>query len=251
MPENMEWEAPVAIIMAAGRGSRMQSELPKVLVSAQGRPLIDYVLDSAIEGGIRSVIVVVGYEANRVREHVQARPQVSFVEQTEQLGTGHAIAVCEEALSDYEGPVMILAGDSPMIRSESLKELLTHFQREKPACLLGTAYKQNPTGLGRIVRDREGNFIGIVEEKDATDEQRAIQEVNLSTYVFSKQKLFEALQQIRPNNAQGEYYLTDCPRLLLNRDEKVLALPILHPSEALSVNNLDELAAVEQALQHE
>jgi bifunctional UDP-N-acetylglucosamine pyrophosphorylase/glucosamine-1-phosphate N-acetyltransferase/UDP-N-acetylglucosamine pyrophosphorylase len=148
-------------------------------------------------------------------------------------------------LANHEGPVLILAGDSPMVQVSSLRSLLAEFAARYRACLLGTGNKPNPVGLGRIVRDHNGEFSAIVEEKDATPKQRAITEVNLSTYVFRPDALLSSLKQLTANNVQGEYYLTDCPGVLKASGQRVDALCVLQPSEALSINTKEELAAVE------
>ncbi|MEC7497198.1 MAG: NTP transferase domain-containing protein [Planctomycetota bacterium] len=240
---------PIAVVLAAGKGTRMKSDLPKVLCEANGRPLIDWVLDALEAAGVQQFLVVVGYEADRVKKALQDRDGVKFVLQDQQLGTGHAVKVCEDHLEGHDGPVLIVAGDSPMIQPESIRSLLDGFETEALDCLLGTLLKDNPQGLGRIVRDKAGRFEGIVEEKDATDEQRAIQEVNMSTYLFRPEHLLWALGQLKNNNRQGEFYLTDCPAILLGAGRKIDALPVLKPCEALSVNTVDELAEVEIALQ--
>ncbi|MEC9115825.1 MAG: NTP transferase domain-containing protein [Planctomycetota bacterium] len=240
---------PIAVVLAAGKGTRMKSDLPKVLCEANGRPLIDWVLDALEAAGVQQFLVVVGYEADRVKKALQDRDGVKFVLQDQQLGTGHAVKVCEDHLEEHDGPVLIVAGDSPMIQPESIRSLLDGFETEALDCLLGTLLKDNPQGLGRIVRDKAGRFEGIVEEKDATDEQRAIQEVNMSTYLFRPEHLLWALGQLKNNNRQGEFYLTDCPAILLGAGRKIDALPVLKPCEALSVNTVDELAEVEIALQ--
>mgnify|MGYP005703539891 FL=1 len=227
----------------------MKSDLPKVLCEANGRPLIDWVLDALEAAGVQQFLVVVGYEADRVKKALQDRDGVKFVLQDQQLGTGHAVKVCEDHLEGHDGPVLIVAGDSPMIQPESIRSLLDGFETEALDCLLGTLLKDNPQGLGRIVRDKAGRFEEIVEEKDATDEQRAIQEVNMSTYLFRPEHLLWALGQLKNNNRQGEFYLTDCPAILLGAGRKIDALPVLKPCEALSVNTVDELAEVEIALQ--
>ncbi|MEC7109851.1 MAG: sugar phosphate nucleotidyltransferase, partial [Planctomycetota bacterium] len=213
------------------------------------RPLIDWVLDALEAAGVQQFLVVVGYEADRVKKALQDRDGVKFVLQDQQLGTGHAVKVCEDHLQGHDGPVLIVAGDSPMIQPESIRSLLDGFETEALDCLLGTLLKDNPQGLGRIVRDKAGRFEGIVEEKDATDEQRAINEVNMSTYLFRPEHLLWALGQLKNNNRQGEFYLTDCPAILLGAGRKIDALPVLKPCEALSVNTVDELAEVEIALQ--
>jgi len=241
-------QSTIAIVMAGGKGTRMKSDLPKVLIEVQGRPMIEYVLDSLDGAGIQRKIVVVGYRADDVRRALRHRAGVEFAHQAEQLGTGHAVMVCRDLLAGREGPVFVTAGDMPMLQSRSVKTLLADYHRRPAACLLGTVYAEKPTGLGRIVRDARGEFARIVEEKDATDDERRIREVNMSYYVFRCPDLLEALDQIRPNNAQSEYYITDCPGILKSAGKEVRALPILQPCEALGVNNHYELAAVEAVL---
>jgi bifunctional UDP-N-acetylglucosamine pyrophosphorylase/glucosamine-1-phosphate N-acetyltransferase/UDP-N-acetylglucosamine pyrophosphorylase len=234
--------------MAAGKGTRMKSELPKVLVPVCGRPMLEFVLDALAAAGIEKTVVVVGYRAEDVRQTVGGRKNIAFALQAEQRGTGHAVMSAREHLSGHEGPVLVVAGDSPMMQSSSLKKLLDEYHRSRPACILGTATKADPHGLGRIVRDASGKFTGIVEEKDATDQQRKITEVNLSCYVFHGPDLLRSLNEIRSDNAQGEYYITDCPGVLLAAGKDVRALNVLQPCESLSINNMDELAVVEQAM---
>ncbi len=242
-------DEPMAVILAAGKGTRMKSDLPKVLCRAAGRPLLDWVLDALDRAGVVRKVVVVGYREELVREAVGGRAGVEFAVQSEQLGTGHAVRMAREAIAAQDGPVVVLAGDSPMIRPNSLKRLLDAFRASRPACLLGTLHKDDPTGLGRIVRDESGAFVGIVEQKDATEAQRAITEVNMSTYVFDAAKLLGALDRLGNSNSQREYYLTDCPSILLADGEQVDALAVLEPCEALSVNTPDELASVEAELE--
>lgn len=239
---------PIAVVLAAGKGTRMKSELPKVLVPVAGRPMIEYVLDALAAATVRHSIVVIGYRGDLVRQQLAGRPGVTFVEQREQLGTGHAVMVCRQALAGHDGAVLVVTGDSPLMQSSSIAALLAEFDRSRPACLLGTARRTDPAGLGRIVRDADGNFLGIVEERDATPEQRQINEVNMSCYVFNCRDLLAALGKIDRKNAQGEYYITDCPGVLKTEGKRVEALPVLQPCEALSINTVDELAVVEREL---
>jgi len=238
----------LAIVMAGGKGTRMKSELPKVLIEVCGRPMIEYVLDTLAVAGVDETVVVVGYRAADVEAALSKYKNVSFALQAEQLGTGHAVMMCRKQLEAHDGPVLVVAGDSPMMRSESIAALFAEFDKTHPACLLGTAYKDDPSGLGRIVRDGAGNFSAIVEDKDATAEQKKIREINLSCYVFKSTALQQALDQIRADNAQREYYLTDCPAVLKREGRLVAALPILKPDETLSINDVAELAAVEVAM---
>ncbi len=242
-------DAPLAIVLAAGKGTRMKSELPKVLCEASGRPLVEYVLDTLRAAGVERLVAVVGYKAELVKERLSKYDNIEFALQSEQLGTGHAVMMCRELIANHHGPVIVVAGDSPMLQASSVKSLLAEFDSSDPACILGTLIHENPVGLGRIVRDADKNFVGIVEEKDATDEQRAINEVNMSTYVFDGQKMLASLDKLTDDNRQKEYYITDIPGILLREKEDVRALPVLKPIESLSVNTVDHLAAVEKAIQ--
>jgi bifunctional UDP-N-acetylglucosamine pyrophosphorylase/glucosamine-1-phosphate N-acetyltransferase/UDP-N-acetylglucosamine pyrophosphorylase len=236
---------PLAVILAAGKGTRMNSDLPKVLCPALGRPLIDWVLDTVLAAGVRRALVVVGYRADDVRRALAKREGVEFIEQAEQLGTGHAVMMCREQLAAHDGAVLVVTGDSPLIQRDSIAQLLALYERERPACILGTVIKDDPHGLGRIVRDAADNFRGIVEERDATAEQRQIREVNMSTYVFDGRALLQSLDRLSRGNRQREYYLTDCPAILLAAGEDVRALPVLEPCESLSINTPAELLAAE------
>ncbi|MHB8974755.1 MAG: NTP transferase domain-containing protein [Pirellulaceae bacterium] len=239
----------LAIILAAGKGTRMKSDLPKVLCPVRGRPMVEFVLDVLRQAGVDHLLVVVGYRSDLVRETLRHHADVEFVEQTEQLGTGHAVKMCRTQLAHHDGPVLIVTGDSPLTQVTSLATLFRDFETDRPACVLGTIHKENPSGLGRIVRDAHGAFAGIVEEKDATESQLAGTEVNMSTYVFDAPKLVRALDLLQNTNRQKEYYLTDCPGILKAGGETVRALPVLQPCEALSINTVSDLAVVEAAMQ--
>ena len=235
----------VAIVLAAGRGTRMESDLPKVLSEVCGRPLIDFVLDALDTAGVQRKIVVIGYRGADVRAALSGREGIEFAEQTEQLGTGHAVMVCRDQLEGHVGGVLILAGDSPLAQASSLNALIAEFRAQQPACLLGTLDTPNPEGLGRIVRDQDGEFQAIVEDKDATEIERQITEVNMSTYLFEMVSLRFSLDQLDNQNHQREYYITDCPGILKRRGDDVRALPVLQPCEGMSVNTVAELAIVE------
>jgi bifunctional UDP-N-acetylglucosamine pyrophosphorylase/glucosamine-1-phosphate N-acetyltransferase/UDP-N-acetylglucosamine pyrophosphorylase len=222
----------------------MKSDLPKVLCQVNGRAMVHYVLDALDRAGVQRKIVVIGYRGDDVRTELKHRAPIEFAEQKEQLGTGHAVMMCRPQLTGHDGPVMILAGDSPLTQTDSLRLILEEFGRGRPAAVLGTLHKANPSGLGRIIRDRDGKFAGIVEEKDATEEQKKITEVNMSTYVFDNRELLHALDRIDNNNRQKEYYVTDCPSVLLREGKEVRALPVLKQCEALSINTADELEIV-------
>lgn len=229
----------------------MKSELPKVLVPVAGRPMVRYVIDALRSAGVDRIVVVVGYRADLVRTELAGIPGIEFADQTEQLGTGHAVMMCREQLASHDGPVVVVAGDSPMLQADSVATLLAEATSRQLACLLGTVRRDNPTGYGRIIRNSAGDFTGIVEEKDATPEQRAIQEINVSTYVFNAKDLLAALDQLRADNSQREYYITDCPAILLAAGKQVAALNVLKPREALSINSPEELAQVEKVMSSE
>lgn len=239
-----------AIVLAAGKGTRMKSDLPKVLCPVVGRAMIHFVIDALEAAGIKRQIVVVGYEADAVERELATRENsnIQFVLQAEQLGTGHAVQCCRDQLADQTGPTIVVAGDSPLIQSSSLTTLLQHFAETGPALLLGTLKKDDPTGLGRIVRNEDGDFMGIVEHKDATPQQLAIDEVNMSTYLFRTPDLLDALTMLKNDNAQAEYYLTDSARLLRESGRPVAALPALKPCESLSINDPEELQMVDQKM---
>jgi len=238
-------KAPIAVVLAAGKGTRMKSDLPKVLFPVLGRPMIHWVLDALEKAGVQRTIVVVGYRADDVKQELSGRSNVGFALQAEQLGTGHAVEMCRPHLQEHLGPVLVVAGDSPMIQAASVAKLLKAFDEADYACLLGTLLKEDPVGLGRIVRGGDGKFERIVEHKDASPEELMIREVNMSTYLFAGPQLLQALSQLENNNSQGEFYLTDCPASLLAAGHPVDALPILQPCEALSINTINELQAVE------
>lgn len=236
---------PMAVVLAAGKGTRMKSDLPKVLFPVLGRAMVHWVLDALNASGIQRTIVVVGYRSEDVRSELSSRKGVSFAMQAQQLGTGHAVEMCREQLASHQGPLLVVAGDSPLIQASSIRKLLERFHSGQWACLLGTLVKDDPSGLGRIVRTSEGQFSRIVEHKDASMAERTIKEVNMSTYLFQTPELLWALSRLENANMQKEFYLTDCPQILKDNGRKVDALPVLEPCESLSINTIDELAIVE------
>lgn len=240
--------APVAIILAAGKGTRMKSELPKVMHSVCGRPMVEHVLDAVRAAGVRRIVVVVGHQAELVRDALSHHADVEFALQVEQKGTGHAVMMCAAALTNHDGPVLVLAGDTPLLRGDSLTSLLTELTAHRAACVIGTAITENNFGLGRVVRSESGEFLRIVEQKETTPEQAAIKEINTGCYVFESRVLFDALKKVRPENSQAEYYLTDCPAIMKSAGHRVIAAPTLTIEEALGVNTLEQLADVEAAL---
>ena len=238
-----------AIILAAGKSTRMKSETPKVLHSVCGRALVEFVLDAVREAGVCRSIVVIGHKAEQVRLALSHHSDVEFALQEEQNGTGHAVMMCADHLADHEGPVLVLAGDTPLLRAESLAALLHEQRSRNAACVIGTAVTPANQGLGRIVRDETGEFSKIVEEKDATSAERQIQEINTGCFAFQGPDLFAALQEVRPNNRQAEYYLTDCPAILKSHGKRVLACPTFQIEEAMGVNTQEQLRQIETLLE--
>jgi bifunctional UDP-N-acetylglucosamine pyrophosphorylase/glucosamine-1-phosphate N-acetyltransferase len=239
----------MAIILAAGKSTRMKSALPKVLHPVCGRPMVEYVLDATRQAGVTRIVAVVGHQAEAVQKALSFHDDVCFALQSEQLGTGHAVMVCRTYLQNHRGPVLVLAGDTPLLRRESLVSLLDLQRERQAACVIGTVVTEANQGLGRIVRDHQHHFVRIVEEKDATPEEKTITEVNTGCYAFDAQQLLAALDKIRPENVQKEYYLTDCPRVLLEAGETVAALNCFEPIEALGVNTRVQLAEVTRMIQ--
>ena len=240
----------VAVILAAGRSKRMKSETPKVLHEACGKPMIEYVLDAAREAGATKIVLIVGHQADRVKAALSHHPDVSFALQEEQLGTGHAVMCARSALDAHDGPVLVLAGDTPLLKGSSLAGLVEELKSRNASCVVGTAETEQNEGLGRIVR-KDGDFVRIVEHKDATEEERAITEINTGCFAFDRKALFDALDRVRPENAQGEYYLTDCAQILREMGHTVVAARKLDIQEAMGVNTQEQLAEVERVMKSE
>jgi len=242
-------KSTAAIILAAGRSTRMVTDMPKVLHEVCGRPMLAYVIDACRAAGVQRIVCVVGYQKDDVIAAFRHEPGLAWVEQREQKGTGHAVQVCREALGDFDGHLLVIAGDMPLVRAETLELLLSSHEREKAAVTLGTGVLEDPTGYGRIIRDDYGNLQGIVEETDCTPEQRKIKEINPSYYCFDKKLLFTALEDIQPNNVKGEYYLTDALKILAQSGLRALAIRAVAPEEAIGVNSREQLAEVGRIMQ--
>jgi bifunctional UDP-N-acetylglucosamine pyrophosphorylase/glucosamine-1-phosphate N-acetyltransferase len=239
----------IAVVLAAGKGERMKSDRPKVLHELCGRPMIEYVLDAARAAGARHILVVVGHAADDVRAALAGHQDVEFALQSEQRGTGHAVEMCRPQLQKHTGPVLIVTGDAPLLQADSLARLIDMQQREQAACVFGTAEVANPYGLGRVVRDERGDFLKIVEEKDATPAEKFVREINPSYYVFHGPDLLDALRKIRPNNKQSQLYLTDCPGVLKEEGKRVIAAKVLSEEEAYGVNSRDQLTVAHEIMQ--
>lgn len=243
-----------AIILAAGKGTRMKSDLPKVVHPVGGRPMVCAVVDACLASGVTRVVAVVGYQQEKVREALASYgSKVEYVVQAEQLGTGHAVQCAASALANEaarEGnETLVLCGDGPLIRPDTIRQM---FERHRSgsksgpaAATLATAVIEDPQGYGRIARDAKGQFLAIVEQKNATPEQLKIKEVNPSYYLFDTRRLFEALQGVKRNALTGEYYLTDTLELMLKAGRRVEVIEAVPPEDVLSINTLDDLAKVD------
>ncbi len=231
-----------AVVLAAGAGTRMRSERPKVLHPVCGRPLIRYVLDSLQDAGIPDPVVVVGHGGDQVRAALGTRAR--YVDQPQPRGTGHALQVALPHLPRDGRPVLVVYGDTPLLTAQTLRALVDAHRRSRAAVTLLSADLPDPTGYGRVVRDASGRVRRIVEEADCSPEERQIREINAGTYVFEPEPLADALAHLSPDNAQGEYYLTDTVGWLLSRGHRVDALKT-SPEEVMGVNSRWDLAAVE------
>lgn len=239
-----------AIILAAGKGTRMKSDLPKVMHPACGAPMVQWVVDAARAVGCSPIVLVVGHGAHLVQEHFTGQADIEFVVQSPQFGTGHAV---DQARPVFAGGLLgaetlVLCGDGPLIRPATLTTLLDTHRESDAGATLATAILDDATGYGRIERDAAGQFLRIVEQKDATPAQLAIREVNPSYYCFDTVGLFDALTRVTNQNASGEYYITDVFELLLQRGRRVSVVSAVPPEDVLSVNTPDQLAEVDRIL---
>jgi bifunctional UDP-N-acetylglucosamine pyrophosphorylase/glucosamine-1-phosphate N-acetyltransferase len=239
----------VAIILAAGVGKRMNTQIAKVLHEVCGRPMLAYVLDACREVGLAKIYVVVGFSTNEVKEQFSDANDIVWIQQKEQLGTAHAVMCCKEHLKDFRGETLILCGDGPLIRSQTLKTLIEKHEAGQSAATLATAVLDDPSGYGRIIRDKYGNIQGIVEDSDCTKEQLAVTEVNPSYYLFNNQILFEALEKVKPDNVKKEYYLTDAVSGIIATGHRVMAVTAVRPEEAMGVNSREQLSSASKIMQ--
>lgn len=239
----------VAIIMAAGVSKRMNTKLAKVLHEVCGRPMLAYVLDACREVGISKIFVVVGFSGEEVKERFADAQDIVWVEQDKQLGTAHAVSCCKEHLKDFNGQTLVLCGDGPLIRSQTLKILMEKHKSVRAAATMGTAILSDPSGYGRIIRDAYGNMQGIIEDSDCTPEQLAIKEINPSNYLFNNKILFEAIEKVKPDNVKKEYYLTDAVCDMIATGHRVIALTVVPPDEAPGINSRAQLSAASKIMQ--
>ncbi|HIC93374.1 MAG TPA: hypothetical protein EYP09_03890 [Anaerolineae bacterium] len=233
-----------AVILAAGKGTRMRSELPKVLHRVEGKPMIQHSVEKARAAGAGEIIVVVGYKREMIMDFLG--DSVKYAIQEEQLGTGHAVACARPYLEDFDGNVVVLYGDMPLLSPQTIRRLIGRRDETDAAAVLLTIVLDNPPEFGRIVRDEKGRVMRIVEVKDATPEQLKIKEINVGAYCFDCRSLLPALEHLNNDNAQGEYYLTDVAEVLYRQGKLVETVQTGNIEEALGINDPVHLAFAEK-----
>jgi UDP-N-acetylglucosamine diphosphorylase/glucosamine-1-phosphate N-acetyltransferase len=232
------------IILAAGKGKRMNNpDSPKVLAEINDKPLIFYVLSQVVNLTDNKIILVVGHKSELVIDYIGKSDfqNIEFAFQNEQLGTGHAVQQAESLLSEFDGDVLILAGDVPLLKSESLKKFINIHKEVKSDVSVLSTTAPDPSGYGRIVRDSDNNFLKIVEHKDANEDIKKIDEINSGIYIVNSKLIFNSLSKVSNKNSQGEYYLTDIIEVLKNEDKKVFAINAAPFVELQGINTVDEL----------
>jgi bifunctional UDP-N-acetylglucosamine pyrophosphorylase/glucosamine-1-phosphate N-acetyltransferase len=232
-----------AVILAAGQGTRMKSKLYKVLHPVCGKSMVQHVVDQVSKLGLDKLVTIVGHGAQEVKE--QLGEEVVYALQEEQLGTGHAVMQAQSTLGDKEGVTIVLCGDTPLITSETMQALLDKHEQEQAKVTVLTAHAEDPTGYGRVIRNKAGLVKRIVEHKDAKTEEREIKEINTGTYCFDNAALFQSLKKVGNNNVQGEYYLPDVIEILQKEGEKIAAFQTPIFEETLGVNDRVALSQAE------
>lgn len=232
------------IILAAGKGTRMQSDLAKVLHFVAGRPMLSYVLDTAYELHPSKLAVVIGHQEQEVRQTFKAQKDVSWVRQKEMRGTGDAVRSASDEFKEHQGPILVLYGDIPGIRAETLRRLGMFHNSSKNVVTILTADLDDPTGYGRVIVDVEGSVKRIVEEKDASEDERAITEINTGIGLYDSDFLFEAVKKLKPNNRQNEFYLTDVVEVARKQGKSIGRMKIRDEIEILGINNREHLAGL-------
>ncbi|HKZ21802.1 MAG TPA: sugar phosphate nucleotidyltransferase [candidate division Zixibacteria bacterium] len=235
----------VAVILAGGKGKRMNSQLPKVLHKIAGKPLISHVISTAKSLGIKRIIVVIGYKGELVKKAL-AKDKLEIVWQKKQLGTGHALMQTQNLLKNFSGRILVLCGDVPFLSANSIIHLLKEHKNKKAQAAVLTTDVADPSGYGRIIRNKQNLVEKIVEEKEASSQEKKIKEINTGTFSFEAKGFFNSLKQIKADNKSKEYYLTDVVKLLNQKGKKVAAVKSLNKWEALGINSSAQLKELEK-----
>jgi UDP-N-acetylglucosamine diphosphorylase/glucosamine-1-phosphate N-acetyltransferase len=251
MPEPTKTPQLAVAIMAAGKGTRMKNpEMAKVMHEIEGKPMVEYVVDLATKLQAQRILLIVGWQKESVMAHIAGVfPAVEFAEQNDQKGTGHAIMQTTAQLKEFAGDVLVLSGDVPLLTEKTARALLGYHRASGATATILTAELADPTGYGRIVRNSDDSVQKIVEHKDASKKELAITEINSGIYLFEKEKLFACLQELKPNNAQGEYYLTDVFESFWKNKWLVSAVKVIDAIEVMGINDLAQLEEARKIMQ--
>jgi len=225
----------------------MKSDLPKVLHKLGGKPMVEYVVETAKKVGVEKIILVIGHQWEKTRKLLKHLP-VEFVIQREQLGTGHAVLQAKDHLVNFDGDILVLCGDVPLLTSNTVKRLLEEHRSKGVAATVLTSIVDDPSGYGRIIRNKDGKVEKIVENKDASGEEKKVKEINTGTFCFDCKSLFSVLGKITTDNKQGEYYLTDVLELSRKENLPIWAVVAPNPQETLGINSQEELERMEKIL---
>ena len=239
----------IAVILAAGKGTRMGSaDRPKVMYEANGKPMVEYLINSVQKAGVKEIVLVVGFMQGKVRDYFKNR--VKYVEQKEQLGTGHAVMMTKDLLKGKSNSIIVSYGDMPLYKIATIKKLIEKFDDEKPTIAMVTVDLGDPDfwAYSRVIRNAEGKIIATVEQKDATEKQRKIKECNPSFYLFDADWLWDNLDKISTNNAQKEYYLPDLISIATSQSKRIVSVKAENENEVLGVNTPEQLKKVERIL---
>lgn len=234
-------------IMAAGKGTRMKSDLPKVLHKINNRSMVHYVIDLAEKINSEKIVLIIGHKKELVEKECLNR-KVEFAVQVPQLGTGHAMQMTESVFKGYDGDILVLSGDVPLLTQESIDALIDDHQKHKAIATLLTADLEDPFGYGRIIRNKDGAVERIAEQKDASENEQNINEINVGIYIFDSKCLFNALKKIKNDNAQGEYYLPDVIPMIIKEGKKVRAVKSQSFDETRGINTIEQLKEAETIL---
>lgn len=238
------------VVLAAGKGKRMKSEIPKVLHQISGKPMLYYMLSLACKLNPKNIFVVIGYKGKLVSNYIESEfPEVKTVVQEDQLGTAHAVSVLKKQKEYLGKDILVLPGDCPLINLNTLKKLIENKTASGSSACIITSLVPDPEGYGRIIKDKKGNIIRIVEETDASAEEKKINEVNSSFYCFDSRSLFKNIGKISRSNIQKEYYLTDIIEVLIKNSEKVCCLEVTDYREVTGINDMIQLTEAESIMQ--